>query len=198
MFSDLSAPRRACRGASRGPPGRPRGSRRGAARTRPPPGAAAAAAAAAPAVVRFRRRRRRRRQPQRAAEEEAEEEEKPLGACALAASAASGDSSEAAAAWGPGCRPGSRRRAGALLFEGLFRFERKQRRGGGGLSRSVKKERGKQNTTSIAVAPSERKTEEVDSHSHFAFSPAGAFVTPPFHPSTDTETNITLAFAIDR
>ena len=36
------------------------------------------------------------------------------------------------------------------------------------------------------------------SRGFFAFSPAGAFVTPPFHPSTDTETNITLAFAIDR
>ena len=91
--------------------------------------------------------------------------------------------------------PGEER--GHCFSRGFFAL-RENKGGGGGLSRSVKKERGKQNTTSIAVAPSERKTEEVDSHSHFAFSPAGAFVTPPFHPSTDTETNITLAFAIDR
>jgi hypothetical protein len=99
----LLAPRRACRGASRGPRGRWRGSRRGAARIGP--------AAAAAAALGTRLRPRRRRQPLRAAEEEA-----PLRACAAsAASAASAApapaASVSAAAWGPWCRGCSREMA---------------------------------------------------------------------------------------
>jgi len=99
----LLAPRRAFRGASRGPRGRWRGSRRGAARIGP--------AAAAAAALGTRLRPRRRRQPLRAVEEEA-----PLRACAAsAASAASAApapaASVSAAAWGPWCRGCSREMA---------------------------------------------------------------------------------------
>lgn len=133
IFVHLSAPRRACRGASRGPPGPRRALRRGAARTGPLPGAGAAAAAAALALALL-RRRRRRRQPLPAASAAP-----LLRACAWAAvsaAACSGSSEGAAAWWDPAACPwGSRRRAGACFFRAavgetvvvLWKREKKRR-----------------------------------------------------------------------
>lgn len=197
IFVHLSAPRRACRGASRGPPGPRRASRRGAARTGPLPGsgAAAAAAALALALLRRRRRRRRRRQPLPAASAAP-----LLRACAWAAvsaAACSGSSEGAAVWWDPAACPcGSRRRAGACFFraavgETVFRGDRRR------FVEKGKKKKRRPTLTSIST-PSrfERGLTPIRAGIRASVSPAG-FRKPAFTP-LDGDRNEECFFLSDR